>query len=133
MLPENVPRVYPRSFDTSAVSTVQFSLKFGSASIFDQRSLIACLPWTHLPSLSDTYASSSMKLMNWSTFFEPAALAQSWSAFFTSSAGLAAKAIKVINIPNKAAAISLRMVYLQAEIKAQIEATMNFTHLYAFR
>src|SRR6476469_9495603 len=109
------------SLETPADSTVQLSLKFGSPSIFDQRSLIACLPWTHLPSFPDTYASSSMKLMNWSTFFEPAALAQSWSAFFTSSAGLAARARKVINIPNRAAAISLRMVYLQAEIKAQVE------------
>src|SRR6476646_7761218 len=117
------------SLDTSADSTVQFSLKLGSASIFDHKSLIACLPWTHLPSFPDTYASSAMKLMNWSTFLEPAALAQSWSAFFTSSAGLAARARKVINIPNMAAAISLRMVYLQAEIKAHIEATMNFTRI----
>jgi hypothetical protein len=46
---------------------------------------------------------------------------------------LAAKARKVIKIPNRAAAISLRMVYLQAEIKAQIRVTMNLTELYVFR
>src|SRR5436309_6371730 len=110
------------SFDTSAVSTVQVSLKFGSASIFDQRSLIAWLPWTHLPSFPDTYASSAMKLMNWSTFLEPAAFAQSWSAFLTSSAGLAANARNAPNTTNRNTAISLRMVYLQAGIKAQIGA-----------
>src|SRR5438270_9182814 len=121
------------SFDTPAVSTVQVSLKFGSASIFDQRSLIAWLPWTHLPSFPDTYASSAMKLMNWSTFLEPAAFAQSWSAFLTSSAGLTAKARMAANTTNRAAAINLRMVYLQAGIKAQVGATMNLTNQYAFR
>src|SRR3954463_11400739 len=100
------------SFDTSAVSTVQVSLKFGSASIFDQRSLIACLPWTHLPSFPDTYASSAMKLINWSIFLDPAAFAQSWSAFFRSSVGLAPMARKVVNTTNRATAINLCIVHL---------------------
>src|SRR6476646_4036344 len=121
------------SLDTSADSTVQFSLKLGSASIFDHRSLIACLPWTHLPSFPETYASSAMKLMNWSTFLESAAFAQSWSAFFTSSVGLAARARNAPNTTNRTTVISLRMVYLQAGIKAQTDATRNLTHLYVFR
>src|ERR1700739_4091649 len=133
MVPEKVPRVYPISFDASALSTVQFSLKFGSASIFDQRSFIACLPWTHFPSFPDTYASSAIKLMNWSTFLEPAAFAQSWSAFCTSSVGLAARARNAPNTTNRTTVISLRMVYLLAGIKAQTDATMNLIHLHVFR
>src|SRR6476620_2066178 len=107
------------SLETSADSTVQLSLKFGSPSIFDQRSRIACLPWTHLPSFPDTYASSPMKLMNWSTFLEPAACAQSWSTFFRSSVGLAAKARNVTKATNSTAASPLRIVHLLPEIKAQ--------------
>src|SRR6476661_2699865 len=129
MLPENVPRVYPRSFDTSAVSTAQLSLKFGSASIFDQRSLIACLPWTHLPSFPDTYASSAMKLMNWSTFLEPAACAQSWSTFFRSSVGLAATARNAAKTTNSTAASPLRIVHLLPEIKAQDVGGKRLCHL----
>src|SRR6476646_9768988 len=107
------------SLDTSADSTVQFSLKLGSASIFDHKSLIACLPWTHLPSFPDTYASSAMKLMNWSTFLELAACAQSWSAFFTSAVGSAAKARNAPNTTNRTTVISLRIVHLLGGIKAQ--------------
>src|SRR6476661_9304592 len=100
------------SLETSADSTVQLSLKFGSPSIFDQRSRIACLPWTHLPSFPETYASSAMKLMNWSTFLDPAACDQSWSAFFKSSLGLAATARNAAKTKNSTAAIALRIVHL---------------------
>src|ERR1044071_9313938 len=106
------------------------SLKLGSASLFDQRSFIACLPWTHLPSLPDTYASSAMKLMNWSTFFEPAAFAQSWSAFFRSSVGLAARARNALNTTNRTTVISLRILHLHGrQLKHKLALVIDYGSL----
>src|SRR5438132_9299164 len=98
------------SLETSAVSTVQLSLKVGSASGFIQSALIASLPCIHLPLRSHMYASSPMKLMNWSRFLSATDFVQSWSAFLRSAVRSGdARARKAAQIRSNVAASNLRM------------------------
>src|ERR1044071_2169600 len=106
------------SLETSAVSTVQLSLKVESASAFVQSALMASLPCIHLPLRSHMYALSPMKLMNWSRFLSATDFAQSWSAFLRSAVRSGdARARKAAHIRSNVAASNLRMGSLRWELE----------------